>query len=402
MKPRVKLLPGVPHRSLRGHPWIFANEVGEVEGTFDPGDVVEVLTPKGKFIGLGYINPKSMIMVRMLTREDREVNRGFFRERLEKALEYRRAAFSLRDFSSFGSCPEGYRLVYSEADFLPGLIVDIFAGYMVFQTLTLGIERWKDQIIRDLAEMVCPKGIYERNDAPVRELEGLAMAAGFYGKPFDPLVELDEYGVRVLVDVQKGQKTGYFLDQSLNRTLVRSFTQGKSVLDAFSYSGGFGLSSAYAGASEVVFVDASEAALDLAKGSASKNDFRSTLKYRIANAFDFLREFEAQGGRFDVVILDPPAFARSRRAVTKALAGYKEINLRAMKVLNEGGFLCTSSCSHHVTSQEFDAVLEEAAKDAAKYLRIVEARGARKDHPVLLGVPETEYLKFRVLQVFSW
>jgi 23S rRNA (cytosine1962-C5)-methyltransferase len=233
----------------------------------------------------------------------------------------------------------------------------------------------------------------------VRSLEGLSQKAGYLGETFDPLVELNENGVRMVVDVQKGQKTGYFLDQSENRLRIRTISAGREVLDAFSYSGGFGLSAAYAGAKSVLCVDASEAALDLARLSAEKSGLSTTVSCKSANVFDLLREYEKDGTRFDVVLLDPPAFARSRKMVEKALAGYKEINLRAMKVLRPGGFLCTSSCSQHVTGQEFDQMLEEASVDARKALRVIERRGQRVDHPILAGVPETDYLKFRVCQV---
>jgi 23S rRNA (cytosine1962-C5)-methyltransferase len=393
----VRLLPKVRHRVFYGHPWIFANEVESVEGPYSPGDVAEVRDGQSRLVGVGYINPRSAILVRILTREDREVDATFFRERLEDAVNYRKALFGVT--GNFGDNPAGYRLVHSEADFLPGLIVDIFAGYVSFQTLTLGIDRWRETILESLRDLVSPRGVYERNDAPVRGLEGLSLRAGYAGEPFDPLVEMDENGVRMLVDVQKGQKTGYFLDQSDNRLRVRTLTGGKDVLDAFCYSGGFGLSAARGGARTVTCVDASEAALDLARASADRNGLSDRVSCRAANVFDLLREFEKDGTKFDLVVLDPPAFARSRRMVEKALAGYKEINLRAMKVLREGGFLCTSSCSQHVTAAEFDLMLDEASADSRKPLRILERRGQRADHPILAGVPETDYLKFRVCQV---
>lgn len=397
MRPVVKLTPGTKHRVLFGHPWVFANEVESVEGPYSPGDIVEVRDRRGGFLGLGYINPASAILVRILTREDREIDGALFRERIEKAVALRKTLFpvtgELRDSSA------ALRLVHSEADFLPGLVVDMFAGYLTFQTLSLGMDRWKEALVRALRDVVSPKGIYERNDAPVREIEGLSLTAGYVGDSFDPLVEIDEGGVRMLVDIQKGQKTGYFLDQSDNRLRVRALVRGKEVLDAFSYSGGFGLSAAYAGALSVLCVDASQAALDLARASAERSGLSDRVTLRVANVFDVMREYERDGTRFDAVFLDPPAFARSRRMVERALAGYKEINLRSMKVLRPGGFLCTSSCSQHVASGEFDAMLEDAALDSRKSLRILERRGQRADHPVLLGVPETEYLKFRTCEV---
>lgn len=397
MRAVVKLLPKVRHRVQYGHPWVFGNEVESVSGSYYPGDIVEVRDPRGSFVALGYINPASAILVRVLSREDREIDEAFIRDRLEKAVEYRKMLFGLS--GEIGDQKGGYRLVYSEADFLPGLVADIFGGYLSFQTLTLGIDRWKETIVDALRELVSPRGVYERNDAPVRGLEGLSQRAGYLGESFDPLVEIDENGVRMVVDIQKGQKTGYFLDQTENRLRARAFSRDREVLDAFSYSGGFGLSAAYAGAKSVICVDASEAALDLARVSAERNGLSDRVSCRAANVFDLLREYEKDGTRFDLVLLDPPAFARSRKMVEKALAGYKEINLRAMKVLRPGGFLCTSSCSHHVTWDEFDKMLEDAAVDARRPLRIVERRGQRADHPILAGVPETDYLKFRVCQV---
>lgn len=399
MRPIVRLLPKVRHRVFYGHPWVFGNEVESIEGSYSPGDIVEIRDRRDAFVALGYINPESAILVRVLSREDVNVDEEFIRSRLERAVAFRKELFGIE--GSVGEQPGGYRLVYSEADFLPGLVVDIFGGYLSFQTLTLGIDRWKETIVEALSEIVEPKGIYERNDAPVRSLEGLPQKAGYIGQPFDPLVEMDENGVRMLVDIQKGQKTGYFLDQSENRLRVRAISRGKEVLDAFSYSGGFGLSAAYAGAKSVTCVDASEAALDLARASAEKNGLSKMVSCRSANVFDLLREYEKDGVRFDVVLLDPPAFARSRKMVEKALAGYKEINLRAMKVIRPGGYLCTSSCSQHVTWDEFDGMLEAAAADARKPLRILERRGQRFDHPILAGVPETDYLKFRLCQVIE-
>ncbi|MGE5580897.1 MAG: class I SAM-dependent rRNA methyltransferase [Bacillota bacterium] len=397
MRPIVRLLPKVRHRVFYGHPWVFGNEVESIEGSYSPGDIVEIRDRRGGFVALGYINPESAILVRVLSREDVEIDEDFIRGRLERAVAFRKELFGIE--GAIGGQPGGYRLVYSEADFLPGLVVDIFGGYLSFQTLTLGIDRWKETIVDALCEIVEPKGIYERNDAPVRSLEGLPQKAGYIGQPFDSLVEMDENGVRMLVDVQKGQKTGYFLDQTDNRLRLRAISKDKEVLDAFSYSGGFGLSAAYAGAKSVTCVDASEAALDLARASAEKNGLSRVVSCRAANVFDLLREYEKEGTRFDVVLLDPPAFARSRKMVEKALAGYKEINLRAMKVIRPGGYLCTSSCSQHVTWDEFDGMLEAAANDAGKPLRILERRGQRFDHPILAGVPETDYLKFRLCQV---
>lgn len=397
MRARVELKPGQKHRSITGHPWVFQTEVSSIEGSFEPGDIVDVVDPKGRLIGRGYINPASQILVRLLTREDEDVNEEFIIRRLEAAILFRKQIYG--DKWPPESSGIGARLVFSEADFLPGLIVDDFGGYVVFQTLTLGMDRWKNAVIRGIRDLLAPKGIYERNDAPVRSLEGLPEVAGFVGQPFDPLVEIDENGVRHLVDVAKGQKTGYFLDQQENRLAVRWLAKDKKVLDAFSYSGGFGLSLAKGGAAHVTAIDVSEAALDLFRASAKLNQFGTEFHLRVGNAFDELRDYDRKGELFDVVSLDPPAFARSRRAVPRALAGYKEINLRAIKLLRTGGFLITSSCSQHLLPAEFESVIEDAARDAGRILRLLERRGQARDHPVLVGVPETEYLKCRIYQV---
>lgn len=438
MRPVVHLLPKARHRVFYGHPWIFSSEIGSIDGSYSQGDIVEVRDPRGKFVCLGYVNPESTITVRVLSREDREIDEAFFHHRVKQAIQYRRTLFGVE--GPFGQEPGGFRLAYSEGDFLPGLVADIFAGYVSFQTLTYGIDRWKETLVDAIREFAEPKGIYERNDAPVRQIEGLNLRSGFIGEPFDPLIEMDEDGVRVVVDIQRGQKTGYFLDQSENRRLIRRLMKGKTVLDAFSYSGGFGLSAAAGGAASVVFMDASEAALDLCRAGAERNGFgglgelgglhrsgepgelgglsrsgepgepspsgeaspsRPSISFRAANVFDALREYEKDGVRFGAVLLDPPAFARSRKMVESALSGYKEVNLRAMKIVEDGGILCTSSCSQHVTAEEFDAMLDEAASDAKVALRVIERRGQRADHPILAGVPETEYLKFRVCQVLK-
>lgn len=393
----VELKPGQKHRVVTGHPWVFETEVSSVEGSFEAGDVVDVVDSKGRFIGRGYINPASQILIRLLTREDEDVNEEFIIRRLEAAVLFRKQVY--RDRWPPESSGIGTRLVFSEADFLPGLIVDDFAGYVVFQTLTLGMDRWKDAVIRGITDLLAPKGVYERNDAPIRSLEGLPEVAGFVGEPFDPLIEIDENGVRHLVDIAKGQKTGYFLDQQENRSAVRWLARDKRVLDAFSYSGGFGLSLARGGAVHVTAIDVSEAALDLFQASVKLNRFGTEFQLRAGNAFDELRDYDRKGELFDVVVLDPPAFARSRRTIPRALAGYKEINLRAIKLLTPGGFLITSSCSQHLFPAEFESVIEDAARDAGRVLRLLERRGQAKDHPVLAGVPETEYLKCRIYQV---
>lgn len=397
MRATVNLLPGGRHRVLEGHPWVYRSEIGAIDGSYSQGDIVEVRDSRGKFICVGYLNPASVITVRALTWEDRDIDAQFFRDAVMRAVQYRQTLFSVS--GPFGKEGGGYRLVHSEGDFLPGLIVDCFAGYVSFQTLTYGIDRWKETLIDAIRQVVEPLGIYERNDAPVRKVEGLGLRSAFCGETFDPLVEMDEGDARIIVDIQKGQKTGYFLDQTDNRLALGRVARGRRVLDAFSYSGGFGIAALRGGAESVQFMDLSQGALDLARLSVERNGFSGLASYTAANVFDALREFDKSGVKFGAVALDPPAFARSRKSVPTALAGYKEINLRAMKIVAPGGFLCTSSCSHHVSPTEFDSMLEDAALDAKVRLRLVERRTQRRDHPVLVGVPETEYLKFRMFQV---
>ncbi len=373
-----------------GHPWIYRSDIQNIDGTYEPGDVIEVYSSRNRFLGQGYINLKSQISIRMLTSGHEQIDYGFLYERIKTAWEYR---LKVAD-------PLSCRVVFSESDFLPGLIVDKFAGILVLQTSSLGIERYKPQIVDILKDLIKPDGIFERNDITVRELEGLEQKKGFLSEPFGTLVEMRENGIKFIVDVENGQKTGFFLDQKENRAALRPFVNGARVLDCFCHTGSFSLHAGHYGASEVTGIDVSAHAVQSAARNAALNGLESVCRFEEANAFEKLREYNEAGERFDVVVLDPPAFTKTRSAVEGAMRGYKEINLRAMKILKSGGFLVTCSCSHHVDSDLFMDLIYNAAFDAKKKVRLVEYRSQAKDHPVLLASSETEYLKCAILQIF--
>lgn len=389
---KVRLLPGRPREERRQHPWIYRSEIAEITGNPAPGDVVDVVDARGRFIGRGYWNPRSQIAIRILTRDlGVKIDEAFFRERLQAALAYRRTV--VEDTNA-------YRLVNAEADFLPGLVVDRYGDYLVVQTLTLGVERFKPLIVSLLAEMISPSGIYERNDVSVRELEGLPPTKGILYGTCPAEVPFTEYGLSFWADIVNGQKTGFFLDQRENRRAVARYARGARVLDCFCYAGGFTVHAATAGAAEVVAVDISGAALGFAARHAAANGVADRCRFVEANAFDYLRSLVTAGKRFDLVVLDPPSFTKTKDAVPGALRGYKEINLRALKLLSAGGYLVSCSCSYHVTEDLFLAAIAAAARDARRELRLVELRRQAKDHPMLLAAPETYYLKCAVFQVF--
>lgn len=385
----VRLKPGEHKRLLAGHPWVFSNEVAGVHGDFTPGDIVDVVDSRGKFVGRGFINPASQILVRLLTYKQEEIDREFFVERVRRAVAMRQKLLGNVD---------SYRVIFAEADFLPGLIVDKFGDVLVFQTLALGVDVRKQWVIEALKETLNPRGLYERNDVPVRQLEGLELTSGFASDPFDTLVEIEENGLRLLVDVQSGQKTGHFLDQRENRAAIARYVNGARVLDCFCHTGGFALQALRAGAESAEGIDTSELAIDLAKANAERNGLLAA-RFRVGNVFDELRAMAKKGEKYDVIILDPPAFAKNRASVPGAMRGYKEINLRAMKMLTPGGILVTCSCSQHLSAQEFLEVVAEAAMDAGVRLRLLERRGQPPDHPILIGAPETEYLKCFIFRV---
>jgi len=387
---KVILRKGAQHRVEGGHPWVYQSELDAIEGDFAPGDIVDVYNFRRRFIGRGYINPRSQIIVRLLSRVQEPIDRDFFKRRLAAAWEWRRR---------FVAEPEYCRLVFGEADFLPALIVDKFGPYLVIQTLALGIDIYKDMFAEILTEMFDPAGIYERNDVPVRELEGLEQRKGFLRGEFPTLIEVRENGIPFYADIENGQKTGFFYDQRENRTVLRDFVAGARVLDCFCHTGSFAVHAARYGAEHVSAVDISAPAVELAVRNAALNGVSDRCEFRTANAFDVLRSLSDERKSFDVVILDPPAFTKNRGGIESAARGYKEINLRGLKLVRPGGFLVTCSCSYHIDRDFFAAIVLDAARDARRTVRQVEYRTQAKDHPVLPAAPETNYLKFLVLEV---
>jgi 23S rRNA (cytosine1962-C5)-methyltransferase len=387
---KVILAKGKEERVLSGHPWVFKSDIDKVQGSHRDGDIVNVFSSLNRFLGRGYLNLKSQISLRMMTYEHEEIDYDFLYKRILSAWEYRKRV------ADINSC----RVIFAESDFLPGLIVDKFSDYLVIQTLTLGIDRFKDDIVKILDEIIKPLGIYERNDVPVRELEGLKQQKGFIKGPFNTNVEMTENGIKFLVDVENGQKTGFFLDQKENRAALKPFVKGAKVLDCFSHTGSFALHAGFYGASNVLGIDISEHAVECAARNAKLNYLDGICSFEVANTFDKLREYFDTNEQFDTIILDPPAFTKTRGAVEGAIRGYKEINLRAMKIIKPGGFLITCSCSHHVDSELFMDIVYNAAYDARKNVRLIEYRSQAKDHPILLASEETEYLKCAILQIF--
>jgi len=373
-----------------GHPWIYASEIEKVEGAFENGDIVDVHDFRGKFIGRGFYNPQSQISLRILTRNDEPCDRAFFERRVRDAWEYRKLLCD----------PNSCRLIYSESDFLPGLVVDKFADILVLQSLSLGIERIKDMLCDILMEVVQPAGIWERSDVPVRRLEGLEQTTGLLRGEVPDEVDMVENGIHFMVDVKHGQKTGFFLDQKQNRAALAPLCKGAKVLDCFCHNGSFSLHAAKYGAKSVLGVDISEEALEVARRNAAINGF-TNVAFQAANCFDLLREQTEAGEQYDLVILDPPAFTKNKAAVQSAIRGYKEINLRGLKLVRPGGFLVTCSCSQHVLPEMFQDVVNQAARDAKKRVRLVEYRTQGYDHPILPQSVETKYLKTMILQVFN-
>ena len=386
---RAFIVKGKENRIEYGHPWVFKSDISHTEGDIEPGDVLDVYSSKNKFLGRGFFNPKSQITIRMLTYEHEEINYDFLYKRIHEAWNYR------TQVADINSC----RVVYAESDFLPALVVDKFSDILVVQTLALGMDKYKNDIVNILDDIIKPRGIYERNDVPVRLLEGLEIQKGFLKGSFDTLVEMTENGVKFLVDVENGQKTGFFLDQKENRAAIAPFVKDVKVLDCFTHTGSFALHAGLYGAKSVLGIDISEHAVKCATKNAEINGLDSIVKFQVANTFDILREFYKNGEHFDTIVLDPPAFTKAKNTVQKAISGYKEINLQAMKILERGGYLITCSCSHHIDSDLFMDILYDAAADCKRKVRVVEYRSQAKDHPVLLASSETEYLKCAILQV---
>lgn len=391
----VTLKKGEGRTIKAGGMWIYDNEIESIMGTFENGDLVTVHDFDGYFMGYGFLNMHSKIRVRLMSRKkEHMIDEAFLERRVRDAWNYRKAACDT------GCC----RLIFGEADFLPGLVVDKFSDVLVVESLALGIDRLKLPILDILKRVLAEdgiriRGIYERSDAKVREQEGMERFKGFIGEPFDTKVEIMENGVRYLVNVEDGQKTGFFLDQKYNRQSVRKLCKDADVLDCFTHTGSFALNAAAGGAASVLGVDASESGILQARLNAERNGMQERVQFVCRDVFDLLPELEQQGRQFDVVILDPPAFTKSRNSVKNAAKGYREINLRGMRLVKDGGFLATCSCSHFMTYELFTQTIQQAARSAHKRLRQVEFRTQAPDHPILWAAQESYYLKFYILQI---
>jgi len=377
-------------RILFGHPWIFQGEVAKVEGNFSDGDSVNVKDSKGNFVGQGFINGKSQILVRIISREKEKIDKVFFHKRIKTAIDYRKP---------FSTDTSAQRIIFSEADFLPGLIVDLYNSSAVIQTLTLGMDQRKAMIVGILNELLHPTVIFERNDAPVREKEGLPRQKGILSGSLGEKEICTVDGIKYYVDIAEGHKTGIYLDQRENYLKLAKIVSGKTVLDCFSYTGGFSLHSAMYGAKNVLGIDVSGSAIESAKKNAELNKVTGQCSWQAADVFTLLGDKAKQKDLHDIVILDPPSFTRSKNAIEPALRGYKEINLKAMKIINTGGFLLTFSCSHHINKELFLDVILSAASDAKRTIRLTDYCSQSKDHPIIPAIPETEYLKGFVLQI---
>ncbi len=391
----VTLKKGEGRALKQGGPWIYDNEVASIVGNFEDGAIVLVHDFDGYPLGRGFINRNSKLIVRMMTRDkDTQVDEAFIRMRVKNAWEYRKKVVDT------SSC----RVIFGEADFLPGIVVDKFADVLVVESLALGIDRFKVMIVDILKELmeedgIHIRGVYERSDAKVREQEGMERYKGFIGEPFDTKVEIVENGVRYYVDVKDGQKTGFFLDQKYNRQAVAKLCKGARVLDCFTHTGSFALNAGMAGAAHVTGVDASELGVAQAQENAALNGLEDRVEFLCADVFDLLPELEKKGEKYDVVILDPPAFTKSRSSIKKAVRGYREINLRGMKLVKDGGYLATCSCSHFMDYELFTQTIGQAARNVHKRLRQVEFRTQAPDHPILWGAGDSYYLKFYIFQV---
>jgi len=386
---KVYLNKKINPRIAQGHPWIYNNEVDRIAGPIEPGDIVEVYFFDGQLAGRGYINPNSQIIIRLLTRKREEIDAPFFYEKIKTAWAYRQQL----------GYTENCRLVFGEADGLPALIIDKFNDYFVLQTLSLGIDIWKPAIVEALQKIFSPRGIYERNDVPVRELEGLSQVKDFLTEPFPTEIIIKENDLQFYVNIETGQKTGYFLDQQDNRRAIKEIVKGADVLGAFTYTGTFEIHAAHYGAKSVLGIDISEGAVAQANKNATLNKLDHIVKFEAMNAFDVLKKWGKEGRKYDVVMLDPPAFTKSRNNIDKAVTGYKEINLRGMQMLRNGGFLVTSSCTNLVSPELFLETIQMAAWDAKKRIRQVTYQSQSSDHPIIWGMENTHYLKFLIVEV---
>ncbi len=401
--PKIIITPKGEAALTGGHPWVYEGEVTAVDGAAEDGGLVDVVSRRGSWLGCGFYNSRSKIRVRLVSRNANDDFSGaFWERRIRYAWEYRKTVMGETD----SRC---CRVIFGEADLFPGLTVDRFESVLVTQTLSLGMERIKSRLFPLLAKVLREdgqdiRGIYERNDVAIRELEGMAQGKGWYPLPGETppsqtTVDIVENGIRYTVDFENGQKTGFFLDQKYNRLAVSRLAKGRTVLDCFTHTGSFALNAARGGAAHVTAVDVSEFAVQCAAENARRNGLDGVMDCMAANVFDLLPQLEKQPRKYDFIILDPPAFTKSRKTVASAMTGYKEINYRAMKLLPRGGYLATCSCSHFATEELFIKMLRSAARDAGVQLRQIEARQQCADHPILWGVEETNYLKFFIFQV---
>ncbi len=399
--PRYTVTPKAEAALLRGHPWVYGEEILSAEGTAENGGLVDIVGKRGQYLGTGLLSEASKIRIRLLSRNANDrFDAAFWRRKLQWAWEYRKAVMAPADL-------DACRVIFGEADAFPGLTVDKFHDLLSVQVLSYGLERLKGLLLPALVEILRQdgqeiRGVYQRNDAALREKEGLELCKGWFPLPGEPVpespvVEITENGIKYLVDVENGQKTGFFLDQKYNRRAVARLAHGRTVLDCFTHTGSFALNAAKGGAARVIAVDVSASAVEMARANAARNGLEDVVECVAANVFDLLPSLEK--GKYDFIILDPPAFTKSRQTVENAMAGYKEINYRAMKLLPRGGLLATCSCSHFATEEKFTAMLRQAALDAGVQLRQIQARQQAQDHPILWEVEETNYLKFYLFQV---
>lgn len=393
----VTLKKGEGRTIKAGGAWIYDNEIDNILGTFTNGDIVRVHDFDGYYMGAGFINQNSKIRVRMLTRRQENIDESFLYNRVKAAWDYRKTVMPENDLNC---C----RIIFGEADWLPGLTVDKYADVLVVESLALGMDKLKNIVLNSLKDILSKdgitiRGIYERSDAPVRKKEGMLPFKGFLSEEFDTNVEIVENGIHYMVDVVNGQKTGFFLDQKYNRLAMQRICRGKKVLDCFTHMGTFALNAGIAGASDVTGLDISEFAVAQATENARRNNLSDTVKFRAADVLDELPKLYEQGERYDVVILDPPAFTKSREATKNAIKGYREINMKGLKLVNDGGYLATCSCSHFMTQELFTEVIGQAAKAVHKRLRQIEFRTQACDHPILWAADESYYLKFYIFQV---
>ena len=382
-------------RLLRsGGAWVFDNEIASVEGSFENGDIVSVVDHKGSFLGKGFINDNSKIRIRILTRKDVGIDPEFLEKRVRDAWEYRKKTVDT------SSC----RLIFGEADFLPGLVADKYEDVLVIQSLALGMDKLKVTVVEALKKVLAEdviniRGVFERNESRERLKEGLEQYKGFMGPEFSTDIQIVENNVKYNVDIRDGQKTGFFLDQKYNRLAIQKLCKGASVLDCFTHTGSFALNAGLGGAREVTGVDASELAVNQARENAALNGLSDRVKFEVKDVFDYLPELNREGKKFDVVILDPPAFTKSRKSIGKAINGYREINMKGLKLVKSGGFLATCSCSHYMSYELFTRTINEAANAVHKRLRQVEFKTQSPDHPILWASDESYYLKFYIFQV---